>query len=158
MNSPGTNGRGTVFVELGSIGRVTGRRPKFPVLLMALACALFLGGSLSERSLAKEQPAIPVDHADRARSPRRSRPTPFWARSGCKVDSRYGPVRVITSCPYPGARITPTTTRRRTTPMTMTMAGRMSTESASRHDQSRLSCLWWVASERFRTAIRTCPV
>ena len=55
--APGTNGRGAVFVELGSIGRVTGRRPKVPVLLMALRVALFLGGSLSERSLAKEQPA-----------------------------------------------------------------------------------------------------
>jgi len=67
--APFTSGPGGRLDGLDSGGRVTTRRTKIQVLLMALACALLLGRASTAGSLAEPQVTPPLDLADRATTP-----------------------------------------------------------------------------------------
>ncbi len=67
--APFTSGPGSRLDGLGSGDRVTPRRTKIQVLLMALACALLLGRASTAGSLAEPQVTPPLDLADRASTP-----------------------------------------------------------------------------------------
>jgi hypothetical protein len=64
-----TRGSGARLDGLGSGDRVTPRRSKIQVLLMALACALLLGRASTAGSLAEPRVTPPLDLADRATTP-----------------------------------------------------------------------------------------
>ena len=67
--APFTSGPGARLDGLGSGDRVTPRRTKIQVLLMALACALLLGRASTAGSLAEPQVTPALDLADRATTP-----------------------------------------------------------------------------------------
>ena len=67
--APFTSGPGSRLDGLGSGDRVTPRRTKIQVLLMALACALLLGRTSTAGSLAEPQVTPALDLADRATTP-----------------------------------------------------------------------------------------
>src|SRR5271166_5624688 len=67
--APFTSGSGSRLDGLGSGDRVTPRRTKIQVFLMALACALLLGRASTAGSLAEPQVTPPLDLADRATTP-----------------------------------------------------------------------------------------
>ncbi len=67
--APFTSGPGSRLDGLGSGDRVTPRRTKIQVLLMALACALLLGRASTAGSLAEPQVTPALDLADRATTP-----------------------------------------------------------------------------------------
>src|SRR5208283_4139505 len=67
--APFTGGTGGGLDGLDSGDRVTLRRTKIQVLLMALACALLLGRASIAGGLAEPQVRPPLDLADRATTP-----------------------------------------------------------------------------------------
>ncbi len=67
--APFTSGPGSRLDGLASGDRVTPRRTKIQVFLMALACALLLGRASTAGSLAEPQVTPALDLADRATTP-----------------------------------------------------------------------------------------
>jgi|SRR5271157_1057065 len=75
--APFTSGPAAGLDGPGLGDRVTHRRTKVQVLLMALACSLFLGRASTAGSLAERQVTPPLDVPDRATTPIRVVSDPF---------------------------------------------------------------------------------